>query len=521
MSASDDDFQFENVEEDDLVAVTKKQSSTEDVERDMKAVSLQDAHPPSPAKSPAEIRDQLAKEEVGQEVTEEKKQSVLQKLQDADQSAASGGWGWKGLGNVGSNLLSTATSSVSTLTHSFGEGFDKFVETVEYSLGAEDPEEFAKREYADVPKSKEGVVTDQVAPASKEEPIATVDSVDESDEGWFGGWGMKGINTVVQGTTSAVKKTGSLGKNLVTGGLGVLETIGKKTYNVLAEGDHGLKSTIQGSRQKSSLSQMLREAKEKAKQQSQQDEEYEETRKAHFGAQFDDFQGLVQLEALEMLSNQCEGRVQSVLATFDPEVLEVLKKELVSIKDVFELKDLDEDDEDEDRDHEFDRLMNEYIGQVGLTVTAERIINVQEKMRKWIMENSQELEEGTHRPPKEIHEFAIQFLAQITACSIEMFHKIGQLLLTEKNAPLTSYKNKANGLACATRVLCTEVGIVATKFSQRLNAAAAVTEESDFVNALITNVYLEATNSSTYIQDGFQLLLPVLQQSAIEAHSAK
>lgn len=46
-----------------------------------------------------------------------------------------------------------------------------------------------------------------------------------------------------------------------------------------------------------------------------------------------------------MLSNQCEGRVQSVLATFDPEVLEVLKKELVSIKDVFELKDLDEDDE--------------------------------------------------------------------------------------------------------------------------------------------------------------------------------
>ena len=33
-------------------------------------------------------------------------------------------------------------------------------------------------------------------------------------------------------------------KNLVTGGLDVLETIGKKTYDVLAEGDHGLKNTI-------------------------------------------------------------------------------------------------------------------------------------------------------------------------------------------------------------------------------------------------------------------------------------
>lgn len=31
-----------------------------------------------------------------------------------------------------------------------GEGFDKFVETVEYSLGAEDPEEFAKREYNEI-----------------------------------------------------------------------------------------------------------------------------------------------------------------------------------------------------------------------------------------------------------------------------------------------------------------------------------------------------------------------------------
>jgi hypothetical protein len=36
---------------------------------------------------------------------------------------------------------------------------------------------------------------------------------------------------------------------------------------------------------------MLREAKESAEEKSKQEEEYEETRKAHFGAQFDDFQG--------------------------------------------------------------------------------------------------------------------------------------------------------------------------------------------------------------------------------------
>lgn len=37
--------------------------------------------------------------------------------------------------------------------------------------------------------------------------------------------------------------------------------------------------------------QLLREAKESAEMKSKQEEEYEEARKAHFGAQFDEFQG--------------------------------------------------------------------------------------------------------------------------------------------------------------------------------------------------------------------------------------
>ena len=45
-------------------------------------------------------------------------------------------------------------------------------------------------------------------------------------------------------------------KNLVSGGLDVLETIGKTTYNVIAEGDHGLKSTIKKTGQKPNLSQV-------------------------------------------------------------------------------------------------------------------------------------------------------------------------------------------------------------------------------------------------------------------------
>lgn len=44
-----------------------------------------------------------------------------------------------------------------------------------------------------------------------------------------------------------------------------------------------------------------------------------------------------------------------------------------------------------------------------------------------------------------------------------------------------------------------------------------VKEKADVLNPLITGVFLEASNSASYIQDAFQLLLPVLQLSLIEA----
>lgn len=58
--------------------------------------------------------------------------------------------------------------------------------------------------------------------------------------------------------------------------------------------------------------------------------------------------GLVQLEALEMLSNQAEGRVHSLLSTFKPTgpELEAIKAELVYLRDVFELKDVDAEEEE-------------------------------------------------------------------------------------------------------------------------------------------------------------------------------
>ena len=50
------------------------------------------------------------------------------------------------------------------------------------------------------------------------------------------------------------KSLRSGGEKVLGGGLNVLESIGKKTYDVIAEGDHGLKETL---RNKPNLSQVI------------------------------------------------------------------------------------------------------------------------------------------------------------------------------------------------------------------------------------------------------------------------
>ena len=56
--------------------------------------------------------------------------------------------------------------------------------------------------------------------------------------------------------------------------------------------------------------------------------------------------GLVQLEALEMLSNQCEGRVQGLLAGLKDQQLEAVKVDLLAVKQAFKLEDMDQEEDD-------------------------------------------------------------------------------------------------------------------------------------------------------------------------------
>ncbi|KAI0219296.1 family with sequence similarity 114 member A2 [Lamellibrachia satsuma] len=327
-------------------------------------------------------------------------------------------------------------------------------------------------------------------------------------------WSMSGFSNV----RSAVKTTGM---TIVTGGLDVLETIGKTTYDVLAEGDVGLKAIMMNARDKPDLSKVLREAKDVAEVKAKENEEFEEARKAHFGAQFDEFQGLVQLEALESLSAECNSGVQTLLNTMSRLNLEDVKPQLVAIKEAFLLKDIDSDDEDE-KEQDFGKLVTEHASALGVNVPVQKLLKVEESIKTWLASYQESQDKRSIRQGKEIHQKAIQSLAEFTATTVAFFHRSGQLLLMDNTIPGSMYKKIAANLASLTRVACTEVAILSSMFTQCLNAALASTENAAVViNPLITDVYLEASNSSTYIQDAFQLLLPILQKAAIQVSTPR
>lgn len=81
----------------------------------------------------------------------------------------------------------------------------------------------------------------------------------------------------------------------VSGSIDVLELLGKKTYHVISDHDPGLKKAthfLMDKGDKPNLSFILREAKEQSEIKAELDKEYEQARKAEFGAMFDEFQGM-------------------------------------------------------------------------------------------------------------------------------------------------------------------------------------------------------------------------------------
>uniref|UniRef100_F6TP08 Family with sequence similarity 114 member A2 n=1 Tax=Equus caballus TaxID=9796 RepID=F6TP08_HORSE len=321
------------------------------------------------------------------------------------------------------------------------------------------------------------------------------------------------------------------GKSVISGGLDALEFIGKKTMDVIAEGDPGFKRTKGLMNRSSTLSQVLREAKEKEELWTSNEVTMETDKKTHYGLLFDEFQGLSHLEALEMLSRESEIKVKSILNSLSGEELETLKQELEQLKEAFSLAEFCEEEEEEKKgDEDFTKEITELFSQLNVSSKPEKLARARNTAYEWIRTSLskplEEKEEGEKRLEAEktahinknsiedIHAFAIRSLAELTAYSIELFHKTAALVLHGRKQEVTAVE-RSRTLSQMTVMLCKELSSLSKEFTTCLTTAG-VKEKADVLNPLITAVFLEASNSASYIQDAFQLLLPVLEISLIE-----
>nr|XP_033783132.1 protein FAM114A2 isoform X2 [Geotrypetes seraphini] len=417
---------------------------------------------------------------------------------DSDPSAISPtGWGY--LGSWGKSLMSTASATVATV----GQGISTAIEKAETSLGIPSPSELTV--------DRQGNPEAETSDAAKE---------NESSSPISGAFGVfSSITTAVQNT----------GKSVLSGGLDALEFIGKKTMDVIAEGDPGFKKTKGLMNRNSTLSQILREAKEKEEQQISDMVSVDSEKKAHYGLFFDDFLGLSHLEALELLSQESEAKVTCIVSALPGKELESLKPELEQLKEAFSLVEFEEEEEEEEREgtKDFAHELAGLFAELHIATKPEKVVRARKAAYEWMAglnsESEQEDKHGEttvvqsdHRTSVEdIHSFAIRSQAELTAYSIEMFHKTAALVLYCEKQDATALE-RAKALSQITILMCKELSSLTKQITTHLTAAG-VKEKSDVLNPLITTVFLEASNSASYIQDAFQLLLPVLQLSHVQA----
>ncbi|MCI4386343.1 hypothetical protein PGIGA_G00061360 [Pangasianodon gigas] len=438
--------------------------------------------------------------------------SVAENASKASTQTAVTQGGWGSWGSWGKSLLSTATATVATVGH----GLSQVIEKAETSLGIPSPTELSaqmeKEEKADAPSSpSEG----NMAEGDGTVLGSAMGMLSSSSMGM-----LSSLSSVVQSTS----------KTVISGGLDALEFIGKKTMDVIAEGDPGFKKTKGLMNRTSTLSQVLREAKEREEKQTAENVTSETEKKAHYGMLFDEFQGLSHLEALEILSRESEVKVKSVLTTLSGEELTALREDLEQIKESFSLMEFDDEEVDDpkvDDGENFVKELTDALKKLHISTTAEKLGKARKNAFDRIMdmkiptEAKQQQEEGSEQEAtvtkctvEDAHLSAITSLAELTARSIEQFHKVAEMLLHSSTEGVTALE-QAKVLAQITIILCKEISVLSKKFTACL-ATIGSNEKGEVLNPLITGVFLEASNSASYIQDAFQLLMPVLEVSHIQ-----
>lgn len=191
-----------------------------------------------------------------------------------------------------------------------------------------------------------------------------------------------------------------------------------------------------------------------------------------------------------------------------------VKPLLRTIQDVLQIEDEVDDDEEEQQDFESEIVT--CLAELNLTHIPNKTKNVHTKAKEWIDAClKDQAEDPKCKSHVDIYTAAIGTLAELTACSVEQFHKIAEVMLLLAEGSDTSALVRAQTLKKMTVCVCQEVSNLASQYAAALSNLSKESEDSEAVESLITTLYLESSDSSRYVQHAFKLMCPVLQQSSL------
>lgn len=404
--------------------------------------------------------------------------------------------------NFGS-FLSNAKQSVTTLTSTVSEGFSTVIESVEAGLGAPDPQKLAEMDQ--IAFKIKGETSD-----SEDEPEVSTSQVEKDDsvtnkDGW--------LNAL------SLEKLTNTGMKVVSGSLDVLETVGKKTFDVINEADPELKGTrrLLNKQNGPTLSEVIREAQHAKESQPTSDKNEPVT----FFQLFEKHHGLVHFEALELLSNQSSTILQST--SYGNEKL------LENIGSYFEINDDDEltlnslsiNDENERDIPSLDILSQNFTAyqtQLRSTVPVDKLLEVYESANQFLKDWEWT---DTELDQKAISDEAIDSLAILCAAIIEYYHKTAELFLLGCKS-LTSFSIDVELLAIYRKqqqdfsnMLAGIPNLFAKTMKQISNTEANSRCDPKLKQKLLNQIFIQSSSSQTYASDAYLLLKPIVSQSIL------
>lgn len=281
--------------------------------------------------------------------TPPEEKSVTTPKEEKAPTPSSASWGW---GGMMSSLLSSATN----ITSHVSSGLSSVIEN---SIGGiPEPEEMAR--INKIEKAKEPPVEEKENQQSQSSNLLQNPT----------------LKNIVYGVTG-------IGSKVINGGLDNLEGLGKKTMNILNENDSPLlikNHLMRVDSDKPNLSEILREAKVKSEEieknlKQMQKNSYK--RQLHFESLFDNYYGLVHLEALEMLSKQTSMKLQSFVEPLTGKALTELEETLTEVKELCDLGDMEAIGDDIDGNYDEKELgekLNEAVEDLGVKIDFKEIL---------------------------------------------------------------------------------------------------------------------------------------------------